>query len=452
VNYGRYFDLEWSPDGKLLVFAEKTSPSVPYDSFVSTALFAISVETLEKRQLTFPTGGASDHRFALSRDGKTLAFLRHDAGAGVGILLLPLDGGEPRTIHVEPAWTGQLTWTADGQSLIFTSQRLGGNKLFRIAATGGTPELLPVAEDWAFSPAVPRRGHRLVYVREYHDTDLWRVELENPHGPGKPPVPFPSSPRHDFGAELSPDGRWIAFLSDRSGKTELWLSDRDGGAVTPLTDFHAWSTIGPSWSPDGRQLAFYSINGIRDSGGGLFMLDVENRQVRRFAADPTFRYPRWSRDGRWIYASSGRTGQDEIWRFPAAGGAAIQITTRGGVIAEESLTGDYLYFQKTFTDGIWRLPAGGGEETLVLPDFSAPMYGNWRLAADGLYYIDPRTRPFGSVEFFEFATQRRHRIALLTAAATTWSGGMTISPDRKWIVYQQMSRAASEIILVDNFR
>lgn len=454
VNYGRYFDLEWSPDGTLLVFAEKTSPGVPYDSLVSTALFAISVETLEKRQLTFPTGGGSDHRFAFSRDGKTLAFLRHDAGAGVGILLLPLDGGEPRTIHVEPAWTGQLAWTADGRSLIFTSQRSGGNKLFRIAAAGGTPELLPVAEDWAFSPAVSRRGNRLVYVREYNDTDLWRVELEHPHGPGKPPVVVSSSARVDLGPEFSPDGRRIAFMSDRTGKTELWVADRDGGVVTPLTDFHAWSPVGPSWSPDGRHLAFYSINGIRGSPGGLFMLDVESRQVRRLAGDSTrFRNPRWSRNGRWIYAASGRTGQEtEIWRFPAAGGSPVQITTRGGAIAEESLDGDDLYFQKTFTDGIWRLPTSGGEETLVLPEFSAQMYANWRVAAEGLYYIDPRTRPFGSVEFFEFTTRRSHRISLLTSAPTMWSGSMAVSPDGKWIIYPQMSRSASEIILVENFR
>jgi hypothetical protein len=80
------------------------------------------------------------------------------------------------------------------------------------------------------------------------------------------------------------------------------------------------------------------------------------------------------------------------------------------------------------------------------------MIGHFRVFEDGIFFINPHTRPFATLEFFEFATSRRRPIAMLNGQPTIYSGGLTVSPDRKWVVYSQVSRSASDIMLVENFR
>jgi hypothetical protein len=61
-----------------------------------------------------------------------------------------------------------------------------------------------------------------------------------------------------------------------------------------------------------------------------------------------------------------RSGDWQVWKAPAQGGATIQVTHHGGVEAFESLDGMFVYYAKQESDGIWRVPVQGGEETQVL--------------------------------------------------------------------------------------
>ncbi len=450
VPHARYYDLDWSPDGRYIAFAERTDPREPYNSHRFLAIFLLSLDTLEKRQITFPRDPERDQRFAFSPDGTTLAFLRHGESRSA-ILLLPMGGGEPSMIHQQSGWIGHLAWMADGQRLVFTSDHEGGSKLFRIAATGGTPEPLPFAEDSAYSPAIAARGNRLAYVREHGDVDLWRVELEDVRGPGKAPALLLSSARSESAPEFSPDGSRIAFFSGGTGRLELWASNADGRDPIALTNFHASTTYGPSWSPDGKQLAFASVHGPGDSQGGVFVLNVHTREVRRLT-DDAHALPSWSRDGRWIYLAAFRSrATDGIWKIPAQGGQPILVTPRGNLLAQESPDGRTLYYSR-ISGGIWKMPVDGGEETPVLPDFTGELRGYWRVVEDGIYYLNKNSEPGPALEFFEFATRQSQRIAVLTGNYSVYHGGLTVSPDRRWIVYSQTSRTSNEIMLVENFR
>jgi Tol biopolymer transport system component/DNA-binding winged helix-turn-helix (wHTH) protein len=445
VAYGRYVDREWSPDGKRFVFAEKRDPSLRYDAFYSHALFAVSLETLEKKQLTFPTDGMSDHRFAFSPDARTLAFLRHKP-RGADIMLMPAAGGEPSALYVSPIWSGHLAWSPDSHSLVFSSHIGGGNKLWRIAAAGGTPELLSLNEEYAYYPAVSRRGGRLAYVREYYDSDLWRIELLGPRGPGKPPVPMPGSARIDSDPEVSPDGRKLAFLSERSGRFEVWMSDADGSNPEKLTDFECAGTSAPTWSPDSKRLAFFCRSSIKGTEG-IYILNVDNKEIRPFRE--RYAFPRWSRDGKWIFAFS-EDGAD-VWRIPVDGGEPIPVPGVSSYMAHDSPDGKRLYYVRPFAAGLRSHALSGGEESVVLPEVTQQLIGHFRVFEDGIYFINPQTQPFATLEFFEFATRRRYHIARLNGQPTIYGGGITVSPDRKWVVYSQVSHSGSDIMLVENF-
>jgi Tol biopolymer transport system component/DNA-binding winged helix-turn-helix (wHTH) protein len=443
----RYFDLDW------IAFAEKTDPSLPWDNFRTLAVFLLDVNTLEKRQLTFPSASASDNRFAFSPDGRTLAFMRHeDIGTGfvTSLLRVPVDGGDPVRVHEERNWMGHLAWSPDGQSIIFTSQREGGSKLYRISVGGGVPEPLPFAEDQVSFPVVSAGAGRLAYVRHYDDSDLWRVDLTAPRGMVASSAPFISTVREETAPEFSPDGRRLAFFSDNTGRRELWLANADGTGATALTEFQASSSFAPRWSPDGAQMAFDSAHGPGQSGGGVFVLDVESRAVRRLT-DAGFSQPSWSRDGQWLYVTAApQRGAYQLWKLPAAGGPAVQVTKNGGLAAQESLDGRSLYYTKR-PGGIWVMPVSGGDETQVLPFPEAQHRGFWRLTADGIIFLRSSNRSDGHLEFFDFSSRRSQRLGGLPEA-TSYGGGIAVSPDGRRIVYSRVARSGDDIMLAENFR
>ena len=105
----------------------------------------------------------------------------------------------------------------------------------------------------------PGRPPRLVYVRSFPDFNIWRVETSAPGAPASsPPVVAISSTRRDGMPQLSPDGRRVAFASDRSGEGEIWLADPDGSNAVQLTSMGALATGYPHWSPDGQLIVFHS--------------------------------------------------------------------------------------------------------------------------------------------------------------------------------------------------
>lgn len=93
------------------------------------------------------------------------------------------------------------------------------------------------------------RRNRLVYSRWLHDFDIWRADG---HTAERHPV---SSTEVEANPQFSPDGRRIAFESDRSGPEEIWMANSDGTEPMQLTNFGRYCGS-PRWSPDGRWITF----------------------------------------------------------------------------------------------------------------------------------------------------------------------------------------------------
>jgi tricorn protease len=103
-----------------------------------------------------------------------------------------------------------------------------------------------------------------------------------------------SSSAHDKAARWSPDGRKIAFISDRTGEEELYLADQDGsGTSEQLTSDGHGMRLAPAWSPDGKRLAF------SDKDGKLYVLTLEGKKLAQVAAERRgfVRDYAWSADG-----------------------------------------------------------------------------------------------------------------------------------------------------------
>ena len=440
--------LFWSPDGETVGFSGRDSPTEP------NSIFLLSVGSLEKRKITWPSAGfLGDSIPAFSPDGKTLAFMRW-ASVGQGhIYVLPMSssGSEPKPLAIDnPAQitmtTRSLAWTADSREIVFAQTNSG--RLWRVFASGGTPELLEGGGENIVSLAISHQGNRLAYSQAFADTNIWQVELRGPNKPGNP-TNLISSTRTESGPQFSPDGKRIAFASSRTGSSNVWLSDSEGSNAIQLTSFASPSDLGsPRWSPDGAQIAFDSTaSGNRD----IYVVGVDGGKPRPLTeVNAEDVRPSWSRDGGWIYFGSNRTGDWQVWKAPAKGGEAVQVTRQGGREAFESLDGKFVYYSKgSSIPGIWKVPATGGEETRVLDEV---VQGFWALLDVGIYFVNTKSRPRPTIEFFNFATGQTTRIAAIENELELVLPSLAISPDGRKILYVQVDRRESDIMLMENFR
>jgi Tol biopolymer transport system component len=217
-----------------------------------------------------------------------------------------------------------------------------------------------------------------------------------------------------------------------------------------LTDFHAAGGQPASWSPNGEELVFASEFGPSNSKGGVFAVKLKTREVRRLTDERNI-MPSWSLDGQWIYVTQSlQRSEFQLWKLPTGGGTMIQVTTRGGYFAQESPDGKSLYYTKA-GGGIWKQPLGGGEEFQVLAGLRSDTRGFWKVVKDGIYYLLESSDGRWAIHFFSFASGRDSRIAAIEGRPTLYHGGLTVSPDGRWIIYSQATRSASDIMLVENF-
>jgi Tol biopolymer transport system component len=435
----------WASDGKTVAFSDRPVGRSHY------ALFALDVATLSARQITFPPESSNfgDLHVAFSPDARTLAFLRGTKD-GMDVYVIPAAGGSERRLMFDNrdlggqrhVWLVGLTYTSDGHDII-----LGGNGLWRIHATGKAKRAEPVRGlgFTAFNPYI--RGNRLVYGAPIRDANVYLLPLRSETDAGEP-TKLIASTFLDADAQLSPDGRHVVFMSDRTGADEIWKANSDGSNPMQLTFLSSYCGA-PRWSGSGREIVF----GAEPQGNpDLFVISADGGQPRQLTTDSSNEaVPNYSRDGRWIYFASDRGGSWNIWKMPAEGGPATQVTRNGGFFASESPDGQYLYYAKAAdAPGLWRVPLGGGSEEKVLDSPPPEFWGYWAVSANGIYYVD-EPAPRARIRFRNFRTRRDSVVKVMSNAAWIGSPGMSLSPDGSALVFVQLDQFTSDLMLVEDF-
>jgi len=437
--------LAWCPDSNCLVVTDTPGEGKP------DALFVVSLETGERRQLTNPQPPVlGDSNPAVSPDGRSLVFRRNVAYGAGELHWLPLgtglSGGEPRRLALAAVNAAYPAWMPDGKEILFSAR----GSLWRLAVPGESPPArLPFVGEDGIMPVVsrpqPGRPPRLVYARSFADSNIWRVEFSVPGAPSSSPaVVAISSTRRDSNPQLSPDGRRVAFESNRSVEWEIWQADPDGSNAVQLTWMGAQTTGTPRWSPDGQLIAFDSNLGGQYE---IYVIPAAGGKPRRLTSHPAHdNMPSFSRDGHWIYFTSNRTGEYRLWKIPASGGDAVQMTQNLGYVAFESPDGAYVYYTQTVgpPSPLWRLPASGGQPVKLV---EGVVQRAFVVLERGIYYID---RPAGEarLQFFDFATGSSSTVARNLGDVLP---GLTASPDGRTILYARVDSSVDDLMLVENF-
>lgn len=440
--------LSWCPDSTCLVVTDSQGAGK------LDGLFAASLESREKRQLTWPERPAvGDSQPAVSPDGHFLVFRRNISGGLTGDLhvlslsrnLTPI--GQPVRLTLSALDANYPVWTPDSREVLFSARE----RLWRVGVSPREqPTRLPfVGEDGimaTISRVASGSAATLAYVRSSVDTNIWRIDAGQigTRSSTRPAIAI-SSTRQDGNPQLSPDGRRVAFASNRSGDVEIWLADLDGSNALQLTSMGAPATGTPRWSPDGESVTFNSnLEGHWD----IYVVSAAGGKPRRLTDHPANdAVPSFSYDGRWIYFNSNRSGESQIWKLPAAGGDAVQITHNTGYVALESPDGAYVYYTQTVAgpSPLWRLASSGGQPEKVV---DGVIWRNFMVLERGIYYVDEESRTT-RLQFYDFASRRS---ATVTRDLGNIRYGLTASRDGRTVLYTRVDSTTDDLMLVENFR
>ncbi|HEV8377165.1 MAG TPA: hypothetical protein VGR38_13125, partial [Candidatus Polarisedimenticolia bacterium] len=362
------------------------------------------------------------------------AWMSFESASGSGeVLILPAGGGTPRRLIEASSYV----WDSSGRHLFsLLRDPLGGTRLFswEVDEAGGSvrksPRMLGVLAGLLRDPALSHDGMHLAVGELEEALNLTLLPLASDGGaPAGPEQVMSRGQVIDANPVFSPDGKRIAFVSDRLGPRDIWILDLETRQQSRLqlpgeylaVNFPAWSpdgrllditrfgqgeiqsiwlvasdgshaevlvdsragTQGGPFSPDGKSVLYASqVNGI----GQLFTVDVARRKTRQLTSSAGDKYVgAWSPDGKWIAFSSNVEGSVQLWRMPAAGGKEERLTTGDERMrhAFYSPDGRWIYVQPSHRN-LYRLPSSGG-----------PLQPVTRFPESGLFIEEPTLSPDG---------------------------------------------------------
>lgn len=228
-----------------------------------------------------PMGETRDgiQSLALSPDGKKVAF---SAVSNNNTDVWVYDMGQDIATHLtfNPAWEWFPIWSSDGRRVVFESLQDNGSDIYALpAAGGGSASLLvdgpgrDVPNDWS------RDGGYLVYANQAESTrwDLWRLAVRTVDGEVKidgAPQAILQTPFDENEARVSPDGRYIAYQSNESGQTEIYVRSFPNGQGQGQWQVSSSGGGLPRWRADGKEL-FYVLNASSEGSGTVMAVSVE---------------------------------------------------------------------------------------------------------------------------------------------------------------------------------
>lgn len=429
--------LDWMPDNRHVVVSGALTPRG------GEQLLLVDMETGRGTPLMKSPNDelSGDREPSVSPDGRRIAFTRGTLSVSEYLYVLPLTAdfrpaGEPIRLTSDKNSQSPV-WISHGREILF----LRAGRLSRIPANGGALRAIPSVRS-AVTPAVSQSGS-LAFAVGYADSNIWRLDLGNLGAP--PKAPLIASTARDQDAQYSPDGTRIALQSTRSGYSEIWVCDSDGGRCAMLTNFaRPYITGSPRWSPDGSRIAFDSA-----AGGGsfqIYVVDAKGGSARRLSSEgENGAIPSWSRDGKSIYFACWKADRNEICKVPAEGGTSVQLTRNGGMTAFEF--DGRLYYTKSDTDArLFRSGLDGSGEVEVLNGIAQR---GFVFAPNRIFYVSSE----GSNQYTirRFTPSTREDRPLLTVTTPMYLG-LSLSPDGRFLVYTQIDSQAADLMLVSNFR
>jgi Tol biopolymer transport system component/DNA-binding winged helix-turn-helix (wHTH) protein len=387
--------VTFSPDGQSLAFV-RDCPASGERSLITVRLNGSDERKLltRKRPQALSLEGPS-----WSPDGTVIAcgaysMARFESPAQV--LAVSVIDGSARQIGNQ-AWTviGQVAWLGDGSGVVFVAWRLAtasyGDPLWLLTYPKGEARQLTGNMTTYASVSVSADSGSLVMNRRDRVSRLWVVPAS---GTGfdvsratQLQYGFGDSFSDKFGLDWTPDGRLI-YASQASGNLDIWVNATNNQQPRQLTR-EALADMDPTVSADGRYIVFMST---RSGHGNIWRMNIDGSNPIQLTQARGDSFPSLSPDGRWVIYSSWNGGQQTLWKTSIDGGEPVQLTQKWTSRPIVSPDGKWIacFYQDEKGNGnrVALLPFAGGElrviEEMAYPEF---LLVRWSPDSHALTYI-----------------------------------------------------------------
>jgi len=230
------------------------------------------------------------------------------------IFLADADGSNAKPLAPDPGNDLNASFSADGEWVLFTSNRNGPYNIFRVHPDGAGLEQLTNNDAFDDQAVFSPDGKKVAYVStKTGQADIYVLDIAT-----RKTTNLTNHPAGDFRPSWSPDGKWLAFSSDRNSKnprpifgiwhsTEIYTMRNDGTELARRTTLDAVAGS-PCWSPDGKQILFYEANIYQVRNMNFVERTPSTTQLSTVNLSDNFRqtitkdtgekiYPRWFADG-----------------------------------------------------------------------------------------------------------------------------------------------------------
>jgi len=410
--------LDWSPDGRFLAVSTKSAPDAPF------RIELIHIAEKRRTVLTTPpelSDGDFQPRF--SPDGTKLAFVRARSVGTMEVLYVPIPGGDPVDVTDSKEPCGDVDWTPDSRSVLFTRETGGKSQVCRVLlpAGGKLAKWEPLGErtDGLVQFSVSRHSGRLVLANAEPDQNIWRTKLDARHGVAAWERWIASAGQDSF-AVFSPDARRIAFLSDRSGEQQLWIKESDG-RERQLT-FGQLKPGVASWTANGDVIVFPSLH-----QRALYRIAANGGEPQPIAVGTVGAHTAVSPDGAWVYF----VRRFYIMQAPVSGGTPTQVTDQGGFPLRLSADGKWIYYVRhRYSSEIWRLRRSDGFAERLTNRLRAGCWGCWSVNDNALVYIPGGEDDIARLERLDLVSGRTQDLGSLPGRLPPLGYGvLALSPD-----------------------
>ncbi|MBK9386323.1 MAG: serine/threonine-protein kinase [Planctomycetes bacterium] len=219
----------------------------------------------------------------LSPDGTQLALGVENRRTGLSDLwIYGVERPTTTRLTKHMGWEGVPVWSADGSLIYFAADHNDIPEIFSIRSDGTGDQRLVYGPQsggrtW-FPSSVASDGSALLC---FGNVDKLGLEIRVlPLDGSTTAVPFHSTPANERGARISPDGRWVAFTSDESGRDEVYLAPYPGPGPKVQVSEGGWNAV---WSPSGKALYYLQLRSATDPARAMV---VELEEAKSFASPP----------------------------------------------------------------------------------------------------------------------------------------------------------------------
>lgn len=443
--------LDASADGRYVVFTRRIGD----DGRSGLALAELDGGKIT--DLTDPGADAYiDFNARFSADGRQIAFFR---GRQSEQRLWIMPTATPlRARNLVPT-NGLLygtAWLPGDTGLVLAGDLFGYRALYRVDAGTGALEFLGARG--ARYPDVAPDGALVFEIADYQ-ANLWRGDLTQPL---KPPEPVTTSQRYNNQPAHSPDGKRLAFASNRDGLESVYLADADGGNVERLSLDSAQRWVRPAWHRDGKKITVTAILNSSDGTtclpyacstehSAVYDYDLAAHGAQRIEGlGDDARYAQWSRDGEWLYYLRREGERNRLWRAaPGRKGVQPHLVIDATVEAYE-LDAGHLVASVQGEAGlrVCSLDARECRRELTQNVGTRPFLvdpGYW-LLHDGAIYFSGR-REDASIVTFRLNLADGKTTEAFPDGPTTLAPATSVSPDGRTFIYARTDRVSIDLYL-----